>query len=220
MCHHTSCEFVGGSDGSRHFKVLDSGTVDVPERSNVLLVAVFIEGERVSIAVEGAAKLVAAGSHHIGDADILHQFEELAAVGDAADADVTGEIIPLLNIANQVGVCLGAGIFCFPVDKLVRGNGDIGIGVQDETVALYGFTVHGIDVTIARVSWSDVREINGDTCHAVVRRIVDNHRGDIGRDTVSKGKGEYRFGSLDIQEIAAYSRRTGRAAHGAIVIVV
>ena len=97
-----------------------------------------VEGQRVAVAVEGAAEglvvvvgLVAArhGSH----ADVVGQLHVLAAVV-AAVGDVVGELVPVVGAADEVGVVLGAGALRGPVLVEDERRGDVFV-LHDEPIA-------------------------------------------------------------------------------------
>ena len=62
----------------------------------------------MAVAVERAAESVTlTGARHRGHADVGGQFDELSAE-TATEADIVGEAVPLLGIADEVGVALCA----------------------------------------------------------------------------------------------------------------
>ena len=61
----------------------------------------------MAVAIESAAEVMALNTYHSGDADVVHQLEELAGVS-VTIIHIVGKTVPLFNSIDEVGVVLGA----------------------------------------------------------------------------------------------------------------
>ena len=102
-----TCSILGrGIDGAGSLQVLDGGTVDVPERSAILLHGGIVEDKRVSATVKGTAKVLAvAHAYHGIDRNVRNQFEVLTAVS-VSRFYLFGQIVPVARRQNEIGILL------------------------------------------------------------------------------------------------------------------
>ena len=106
-------------DGARHLQVLDGGTVNVAEQRRALVAGVgYGSGDGVPVAVEGAAegllrRVARRGAAFLRHADVVGQLHVLAAVV-VSEADVVGERVPLVLVADEVRTVLFAHALSWP----------------------------------------------------------------------------------------------------------
>ena len=232
--YNTAGTIRGCFDGTVHMKVLDSGAYNIAERCSMLVSGVVVaDSQFVPITVEGASEILVGciGSHHGGDTYVLHQLEELAAVGFGSgigSIHTFCQKIPLFFKINQIGVVLGALVF-FKVDELIRGNGDFGIVIHVKNVAFYGPAIYGVDVTVARGRRSDVRERNRGAEFVIVHFVMSEGDCGLGSDARGHTKGKHRHSTVvfnnvvgvNIVTAAANTRRSDVfASHFATQVIV
>ena len=207
-------------DGSGGNQILDGGAIRETERTDEVVGPGNVDIKRVSVAIERAFKgMISIGTYHVGDRDILHQFEKLVFV-TGATVDAGCQQVPLVGIIDQVGVVRRSGVFGFPIDVLLF-DGDAGVSLHVEGVALNGRAIHGVDVTFARGWWSGGIEGDRSTGLVVVRFIVRKSDGGTGGDARSKAKREDRACAVidgNIPSTATYSGSV--AIHVAVEIIV
>ena len=111
---HEACGLLyAGVYSTVHMHIHDYGILDVTERSAIVLVErtprrSLREGQRIATAVEGALERVGiAGSRHCRYLDVGVQLHELAVEGITI-GDVSGEIIPLASVTDDVRAALCA----------------------------------------------------------------------------------------------------------------
>ena len=60
----------------------------------------------MAVAIEDTIEGISTPAHHGGDADVVHQLEELAGVS-VTIVHIVGEAVPLFNSIDWIGVVLG-----------------------------------------------------------------------------------------------------------------
>ena len=201
----TAGELLVGSDGARDVQVADGsgavglvagvglGVADVAEGGDVLrgsvgdAVAADIDGQRVAVAVEGAAEVVLAAARHACDG-ILRRADVVAELHRLAAEAVVGVVV-VEAVAEDVPARGGVdGVRAVAVDGEVGGVGGAaeghgGIGADVERIAADGRAVDTIFIDPAR-GGGGKRDGSGVVVRAAVR---EGGRG-VGGGAVGEGE--------------------------------
>ena len=106
---HQSGGVYGADDAARHNEILDGSAFDFAEGCSALRRGLGdVDGECLSIAVEGAHELVARAARRLRDADVGTEFHGLAAevVPRVVVQQGIAEIVPTFGTTDEVGAVL------------------------------------------------------------------------------------------------------------------
>ena len=164
--------FFGSVDSAGGVEVLDGGAIDVAERSHSVMAvwsvaAALVEGQRVTLPIEGASELVGACASHSRDGDVSIKLHGLATE-TLAIANGIAEHVPAHcgfdRVLRTCGICgkligVGAEGDGDVYDVLSRGNSHCGrFGIHVVTGTHHTVAVVREDHTLYEVF---VRRIGG-----------------------------------------------------------